>query len=113
MNLSELVNQVSLESGLTKQDVKRVIQATFGAIVETVATDKEVVLVGFGKFAPRQSAARKGRNPSTGEEIDIPASRGMRFAPGKPVREVLNPRKEPEAPPATTKPTKKQKKKAA
>lgn len=102
MNLYDLVNQVSLETGLPVQDVKRVIQSAFGTIVKTVADDEEVSLTGIGKFAPKLSAARKGRNPATGETIDIPSSRSVRFAPGKSVKGALNSRKEPEALPAVT-----------
>ncbi|CDG38944.1 MULTISPECIES: HU family DNA-binding protein [Asaia] len=100
MNLHDLVTQVSQETGLPMQDVKRVIQASFGTIVKTVAADEDVVLVGFGKFALKHNAARQGRNPATGEMIDIPPSRGMRFAPGKPVKDTLNPPEEPKALPA-------------
>lgn len=113
MNLHDLVTQVSQETGLPMQDVKRVIQASFGTIVQTVAADEDVVLVGFGKFALKHNAARQGRNPASGETIDIPPSRGMRFAPGKPVKDALNPRKKPEAAPAATKTTKKKKRKTA
>lgn len=100
MNLHDLVTQVSQETGLPMQDVKRVIQASFGTIVKTVAADEDVVLVGFGKFALKHNAARQGRNPATGETIDIPPSRGMRFAPGKPVKDALNPPEETKALPA-------------
>jgi len=100
MNLHDLVTQVSQETGLPMQDVKRVIQASFGTIVKTVAADEDVALVGFGKFALKHNAARQGRNPATGETIDIPPSRGMRFAPGKSVKDALNPPEEPKALPA-------------
>jgi DNA-binding protein HU-beta len=89
MNKSELIQVVSEKSGLTKKDASAAVEAVFTCISEALARGEKVQLVGFGNFEIRERAARKGRNPQTGEVIDIAASRVPAFRAGKALREGL------------------------
>lgn len=90
MNKSDLITRVSEMAELTKKDAARAVDATFDAIAEALQNGEKVQLVGFGNFEVRERSARKGRNPQTGEEIDIPASRIPTFRPGKMLREMCD-----------------------
>jgi len=89
MNKTDLVAQVAETVELPKKDVGRVIDAVFEKISEALKNGEKVQLVGFGNFEVRERSARKGRNPQTGEEIDIPASRVPAFRPGKSLRDSV------------------------
>ncbi|KAF1300901.1 MULTISPECIES: HU family DNA-binding protein [Enterococcus] len=90
MNKADLIAAVAEKSGLTKKDAT----AAVGAVLETVETSlkngESVQIMGFGTFEVRDRAARKGRNPQTGEEITIPASKNPAFKPGKQLKESVN-----------------------
>ncbi len=73
VNKSELIGLVSEKTEMAKKDVEKVVNAVIESIVDAVAKDEKVQLVGFGTFEKRHRAARKGRNPATNEEITIPA----------------------------------------
>jgi len=88
MNKSELISKVAEMTDLSKKDVTKAVDAVFEAITEALQNGDKVQLVGFGNFEVRERSARKGRNPQTGEEIDIPASRVPVFRPGKLLRDV-------------------------
>lgn len=88
MNKSELIAKVAEATDLSKKDVTKAVDAVFEAITEALQAGDKVQLVGFGNFEVRERSARKGRNPQTGEEIDIPASKVPAFRPGKQLREV-------------------------
>ena len=90
MNKSELVNAVAERGGQTKKIAEQMIDATFEVITEALAGGDKVSLVGFGNFEAKKRAARKGRNPKTKEEIDIPASTVPSFKPGKSLKEAVN-----------------------
>ena len=79
MNKKELVDQVAESTSLTKADVERVVDATVDAIGGSLADGDSVAIAGFGTFEVRHRAARKGRNPQTGEEIDIAATDAPAF----------------------------------
>jgi DNA-binding protein HU-beta len=79
MNKKELVEQVAEGGSLTRADVERVVEATLDAIGGALADGDSVAIAGFGTFEVRHRAARKGRNPQTGEEIDIAASDAPAF----------------------------------
>ena len=83
MNKTELVNKVAELSDLSKKDATKAVDAIFDAITEALKSGDKVQLVGFGNFEVRERSARKGRNPQTGEEIDIAASKIPAFKPGK------------------------------
>ncbi len=89
MNKSELVDAVAAKTGLTKIQSSEAIDAVVGAVQETLKGGGQVTLVGFGVFLTGDRAARTGRNPRTGEEIQIPAARLPKFKPGKGLRDAV------------------------
>lgn len=89
MNKSELIEAVAGESGLAKSDAAKAVDATFKSITASLTEGNQVTIVGFGTFLVRQRNARKGRNPRTGETIDIAASRVPAFKAGKGLKEAL------------------------
>ncbi|MCL6593733.1 MAG: HU family DNA-binding protein [Alicyclobacillus sp.] len=89
MNKTELVQAVAERTGMTKKDATQAVEAVFDAISAALARGEKVQLVGFGNFEIRERPARKGRNPQTGELIDIAASRVPAFRAGKALREGL------------------------
>lgn len=88
-NKQDLIELVSFQTGLTKKDATAAVEATFDAIQDTLAKGENLQVVGFGNFKVRERAARKGRNPQTGEEIEIPASKVPAFKPGKLLKEAI------------------------
>jgi DNA-binding protein HU-beta len=89
LNKAELVGKVAENADITKKDAEKVINALFGTIEEALADGDKVQLVGFGTFEVRQRAARMGRNPKTGEEIKIAATKVPAFKPGKALKEAV------------------------
>ncbi|MDP5273792.1 HU family DNA-binding protein [Chengkuizengella axinellae] len=90
MNKSELVTKVAETAELQKKDASKAVDAVFQVISEALQSGDKVQLVGFGNFEVRERSARKGRNPQTGEEIDIAASKVPAFKPGKALKEGIN-----------------------
>ncbi|MCC3236658.1 HU family DNA-binding protein, partial [Pediococcus acidilactici] len=82
-NKAELVENVAKKTGLTKKDATAAVEAVFGSIQDDLKKGDKVQLIGFGTFEVRNRAARKGRNPQTGKEIEIAASKVPAFKPGK------------------------------
>ena len=80
---SDLVSKVAESTELSKKDATKAVDAVFEAISEALQSGDKVQLVGFGNFEVRERSARKGRNPQTGEEIEIPASKIPAFKPGR------------------------------
>lgn len=78
-NKAELIDSVASATGLTKKDATAAVDAVFGSIQDSLAKGDKVQLIGFGNFEVRARAARKGRNPQTGAEIQIPASKVPAF----------------------------------
>ena len=91
MKKAELINQVVKDSGttLSKQDTATILDAAFVAIGEAIRDDKRFAWPGFGTFTVRERMARKGRNPRTGKEISIKASRTVSFKPAPTLRDSL------------------------
>jgi DNA-binding protein HU-beta len=89
VNKSELVASVADKADLTKKDAERAITAVFDSITAALGQGNKVQLVGFGTFEVRQRAARKGRNPQTKAEIEIPAARVPVFKAGKSLKETV------------------------
>lgn len=89
MNKTELINAVANASGLTKKDATKAVDAVFEVITDALRKGDKVQLIGFGNFEVRERAARKGRNPQTGEEIEIPASKAPAFTPGKALKDAV------------------------
>ncbi|CAM2859753.1 HU family DNA-binding protein [Hathewaya histolytica] len=90
MNKAELITVMSEKSKLTKKDAEAALKAFIEAVEETLEKDEKVQLIGFGTFETRKRAARKGRNPRTKEEIEIPASIAPVFKAGKEFKEKVN-----------------------
>jgi len=89
MNKTDLINQVTETSELSKKDAAKAVDAVFDTVQESLKEGEPVQLIGFGTFEVRERSARKGRNPQTGEEIDIPASKVPAFKPGKGLKEIV------------------------
>lgn len=89
MNKTELVNSVAEATELSKKDASKAVEAVFESIQTALADGEKVQLIGFGNFEVRERAARKGRNPQTGEEIDIGASKVPAFKPGKALKDAV------------------------
>jgi DNA-binding protein HU-beta len=90
MNNSDLAEKLAAETGVTKTDAKKAVDAVFAAIAEAAAAGDEISLNSFGKFKVKDSPAREGRNPSSGETIQIAASKKLTFAPAKAIKDKLN-----------------------
>ena len=89
MKKSELVEAVAAASGLTKADATRAIDATFATITEALKAGNKVPVAGFGTFAVSQRGERNGRNPQTGAEIKIAASKVPAFVSGKALKDAI------------------------
>ena len=90
MNKSELVAHIATSAGLTKAQATAALQAFETSVIDTLANGGEVTLIGFGTFKVTDRAARTGRNPKTGEEIQIVASKVPTFKAGKAFKQALN-----------------------
>ncbi|GAB6990313.1 HU family DNA-binding protein [Paenibacillus pini] len=89
MNKSELISQVAESTELSKKDATKAVDSVFEAIAQALQSGDKVQLVGFGNFEVRERSARKGRNPQTGEEIEIPSSKIPAFKPGKALKDGI------------------------
>ena len=85
-----LVAAAAEESGTTKASTERILNAVLNAIQDGLVTGQPITLVGFGTFSVGDRQARKGRNPQTGEEIQIPAAKVVKFKPGKALKDAVN-----------------------
>ncbi|MEO1045985.1 MAG: integration host factor subunit beta [Pseudomonadota bacterium] len=88
---SELLQKLADENpGLKPDEIEKIVDIFFNQIIQQLADDGRVELRGFGAFSTRKREPRKGRNPRTGEPVDVPAKRVPYFKPGKEMRERLN-----------------------
>lgn len=87
MTKKEIVKTIAEEIGLTQLKTKEIVQKTFDAIVETLVEDRRIELRNFGVFEVKQRAARKARNPRTGEKVSVPEKFVVTFKPGKEMEE--------------------------
>jgi len=90
MNKAELVAAVAAKTGETKKSAEETLNAFVDVVTATLKKGDKVQLVGFGSFDVKKRAARKGRNPQTGEEIKIPASKAPVFKAGKALKDAVN-----------------------
>ena len=90
MNKTQLIDVVAKEAGLKKKEACAAVDATLAAVVSALADGDKVQLVGFGTFEVKERAARVGHNPSTGEKIEIKASKYPGFAPSKALKDAVN-----------------------
>ncbi|HEY8348446.1 MAG TPA: HU family DNA-binding protein [Clostridiales bacterium] len=93
MNKTDLINSIASKSGLNKKNSEAALNAFISSVEEALVKGDKVVLVGFGTFDVKQRAARKGRNPQTKKEIQIPASKAPVFKAGKVLKEKVNKKK--------------------
>jgi DNA-binding protein HU-beta len=89
-NKAELIDVVAEATQTSKAAAGEALDAVIAAIANALKSGEEVRLVGFGTFSIKTRAAGKGRNPATGEEIDIPASKSVRFKPGAQLKSTVN-----------------------
>jgi len=90
MNHTELSDNVAAALDLSKTDARKAVDAVFAAIADAATKGEEVSLNGFGKFKVKATPAREGRNPSTGETIQIKAAKKLTFGPAKALKDRLN-----------------------
>jgi len=90
VNKADLVSAVAEKADLTKREAEKVVNAVFASIEEALAAGDKVQLVGFGTFEVREREARKGRNPQTGDEISIPATKVPAFKAGKALKDTVS-----------------------
>ena len=90
MNKEELIAEISKKTKVSKKDASSILSATIETIEKSVKKGDKVTLVGFGTFAPRHRAARKGRNPQTGKELKIAAKTVPTWSAGKAFKSLLS-----------------------
>lgn len=90
MNKSELTDAIADVADISRASAARALDAALNAIQGSLQNGEPVALVGFGTFSVRERAARTGRNPRTGEEIEIAAAKLPAFKPGKALKDALN-----------------------
>lgn len=89
MNKTELISAVAEAAGVSKKDTEQVLNAFFSTVQATLKQDDKVQIPGFGTFEVRERAARTGRNPHTGEAIEIAAAKVPAFKPGKSLKDAI------------------------
>src|SRR3977135_1416154 len=89
MTKAELVEEVARAAELNKRDAEVIVETVFGSIIGALHKGEKVELRGFGSFRTRERGPRRGRNPKTGEPVDVPAKRVPYFKPGKELKEFF------------------------
>ncbi len=90
MTKANLVDEVSRVSDLTKKHSEVIVETLFRSIIDALHRGEKIELRGFGSFRLRRREARKGRNPKTGEKVDVPSKRVPYFKPGKELKQLIN-----------------------
>lgn len=90
MNKTELIAEVAAKGDLSKKDAGKAVDAVFASITDALKAGDKVQVIGFGSFEVRKRAARMGRNPQTGKEIKIAASKVPAFKAGKALKDTVN-----------------------
>lgn len=90
MNKADFIGAVAETSGMTKADAQRAVDAVIDVVKDTLGKGESISLTGFGTFDVRERAARTGRNPRTGETIQIKASKNPAFKAGKALKDAVN-----------------------
>ena len=90
MNKTELISEVAQNANITKKDADKIVNAFFTTVETALKAGDKVQLVGFGTFEVRERQARKGRNPQTGQEISIPATKVPAFKAGKALKDAVD-----------------------
>ena len=89
MNNAELINAMSAESGLSKEDSNKALEAFFSSVTKALSAGDKISLVGFGTFSVAERSARMGINPSTKKAIEIPAKKVAKFKPGAELTDAI------------------------
>ena len=89
MNKTELIQAVTEKADVSKKEATKIVEATFESFTEALQNGEKIQLIGFGTFEVRERAARKGRNPRTKEDIEIPASKVPAFKAGKALKDAV------------------------
>lgn len=89
MNKTELITETALKTGFTRKDTERVLNMALALMTQELTRGEDVKISGFGNFSVKERDARMGRNPKTGEEISIPASKNVQFKAGKALKDAL------------------------
>ena len=89
MNKSQLIDKIAAGADISKAAAGRALDAIIASVTESLKEGDDVALVGFGTFAVKERAARTGKNPATGEQIDIPASKAPAFKAGKAFKDAI------------------------
>jgi integration host factor subunit beta len=100
MTKAELVEEVSRVSDLTKKHSEVIVDTVFKSIIDALHRGEKIELRGFGSFRLRKREPRKGRNPKTGDKVDVPPKKVPYFKPGKELKELINRESAPAAAPA-------------
>lgn len=90
MNKTELINAVAEKTGLSKKDSDKAVNAVVDSIIEAMKAGEKVTIIGFGAFEAKERAARVGRNPASGAEIQIPATRVPQFKAGRVLKDIIS-----------------------
>lgn len=90
MTKADLVDEVTALGDLTRRDADVVVETIFQSMIEALQADDKIEIRGFGSFRSRQRKPRTGRNPKTGERVDVPAKRVPYFKPSKELRDQVN-----------------------
>jgi DNA-binding protein HU-beta len=90
MHKTDLVKNIATKTGLSQKDSANALESTLQAVTEALSAGESVTLIGFGTFKIVKTAARKGRNPQTGKEIQIKASNRAKFSAGKALKDAVN-----------------------
>jgi nucleoid DNA-binding protein len=93
MNKSELIESIATKTGSTRVDAAAMLDAALGAITEALTAGDSVAILGFGNFKVSERAARTGKNPATGEALEIAAATVAKFTPGKALKDAVNSKK--------------------
>ncbi len=90
MNKSELIDSIATKAGVTKAVAGSMLDAALGSITEALVAGDSVAILGFGNFKVSERAARTGKNPATGEPLEIAAAKVAKFTPGKALKDAVN-----------------------
>lgn len=90
MNKTEFISAVAEKANVSKKDAEAIVKAYHEVVGETLAKGEKIQLIGFGNYEVSERAARTGRNPQTGKEMKIEASKSPKFKPGKALKDLVN-----------------------
>lgn len=100
MTKADLVEEVSRVSDLTKKDAELIVETVFQNVIRALHNGEKVELRGFGSFRLRRRESRQGRNPKTGDRVEVPPKQVPYFKPGKELKDLINREEQDDTPPA-------------